>query len=167
MPAHPENKHYSGRGYLTAPDGEFDVPYIGINLVYVMESFARDQKGKPLRETDLINTTNWRFRASHQWYFASQRKNGSTRDMELLGAKIDWMGGDWCYLKGQALSACDGGAGGYSEGHWGAGVYSQSWNGWQVYAEMLLGAGKNISNTGNLDVTFIDVDFVWRFGSAR
>ncbi len=188
-------------GYLTAPDGNFDTTYIGINLAYVMESFAPDQKGRPVKESDRITTTKWRFRVAHQWYFDAQRKGGTTRDMELLGAKIDWMGGDWWYLTGQALSAYDGEAGGYSEGHWGAGVYSPSWNNWQLYAEMLLGAGggggvdsgnallykpsggleynlnqdfavqtgagKIISNSGNLDATYIDVNFVWRFGSAR
>ena len=41
----------------------------------------------------------------------------SLRDMQLLGGKIDWMGGDWWYLTGQGLSAYEGGAGGYSEGH--------------------------------------------------
>ena len=32
-------------------------------------------------------------------------------------------------------------AGGYSEGHWGAGVFSPRWNNWQLYGEMLIGAG--------------------------
>ena len=188
-------------GYLTAPDGNFDTPYIGINLAFVMESFARDQKGRSVKKSDLITTTQWRFRAVHQWYFDAQREGGSHRDMELLGAKIDWLGGDWWYLTGQALSAYDGEAGGYSEGHWGAGVYSPVWNNWQLYAEMLLGAGggggvdsgnallykpgvglefnldqdfavqagagKIISNSGNLDATYIDVNFVWRFGRAQ
>ena len=56
-------------GYLTAPDGNFDTPYLGLNLAYVMETFAQDQKGAPLVETDLIKTTKWRFRPAHQWYF--------------------------------------------------------------------------------------------------
>ena len=34
-------------GYLTAPDGDFDTPYVGFNLAYVMETFAQDQKGPP------------------------------------------------------------------------------------------------------------------------
>ena len=48
--------------------------------------------------------------------------------MQLLGGKIDWMGGDWWYLTGQGLSAYGGGAGGYSEGHWGVGILGPSWN---------------------------------------
>ena len=32
------------------------------------------------------------------------------------------MVGDWWYLTGQGLSAYGGGAGGYSEGHWGVGI---------------------------------------------
>jgi len=128
-------------GYLTAPDGNFDTPYLGFNLAYLMESFAKDQKGAPLKETDLIQINKWRFRPAHQWYFDAQRKGGSVRDMQLLGGKLDWMGGNWWYLTGQGLSAYGGGAGGYSEGHWGAGVLGPSWKNWQLYGEMLIGAG--------------------------
>ena len=128
-------------GYLTAPDGNFDTPYVGFNLAYVMEGFAKDQKGALLKETDPIQINKWRFRPVHQWYFDAQRKNGSPRDMQLLGGKIDWMVGDWWYLTGQGLSAYEGGAGGYSEGHWGVGVLGPSWKNWQLYGEMLIGAG--------------------------
>ena len=128
-------------GYLTAPAGNFDTTYLGFNLAYVMETFAQDQKGAPLKETDLIQTTKWRFRPAHQWYFDAQRRGGSSRDMQLIGGKIDWMGGDSWYLTGQGLSAYAGGAGGYSEGHWGVGVIGPKWNNWQLYGEMLIGAG--------------------------
>ncbi|MBO6972147.1 MAG: hypothetical protein JJ840_09500 [Prochlorococcus marinus CUG1431] len=128
-------------GYLTAPDGNFDTSYFGLNLAYVMETFARDQKGAPLAETDIIKTTKWRFRPAHQWYFDAQRKGGVSRDMQLMGGKIDWLGGDWWYLTGQGLSAYGGGAGGYSEGHWGVGILGPSWRNWRFYGEMLIGAG--------------------------
>ena len=106
-----------------------------------MQTFAQDQKGAPLKETDLIQTNKWRFRPAYQSYFGAQRKDGSSRDMQLLGGKIDWMVGDWWYLTGQGLSAYEGGAGGYSEGHWGIGVIGPSWKNWQLYGEMLIGAG--------------------------
>ncbi len=128
-------------GYLTAPDGKFDTPYLGLNLAYVMETFAQDLKGAPLLETDLKKTIKWRFRPAHQWYFDAQRKGGSSRDMQLLGGKIDLMLGDWWYLTGQGLSAYGGGAGGYSEGHWGVGILSPSWKNLKFYGEMLIGAG--------------------------
>ena len=128
-------------GHLTSPDGNFDTPYLGLNLAYVMETFAQDQKGAPLVETDLIKTTKWRFRPSHQWYFDAQRKDGSSSDMQLLGGKIDWMGREWWYLTGQGLSAYEGGAGGYSEGHWGVGILAPSWKNLRFYGEMLIGAG--------------------------
>ena len=128
-------------GYLTAPDGAFDTPYVGFNLAYVMENFAQDQKGAPLTKTDVIQTNKWRFRPAHQWYFDAQRKGGFSRDMNLLGGKIDWMVGDWWYLTGQGLSAYEGGAGGYSEGHWGVGVQSSNWKNLHLYGEMLIGAG--------------------------
>jgi len=128
-------------GYLTAIDGNFDTQYVGFNLAYVMENFAQDQKGTPVDETDLIQITRWRFRPTHQWYFDAQRRGGSSRDMQLLGGKIDWMLGGWWYLTGQGLSAYGGEAGGYSEGHWGVGVVSPSWKNWQLYGEFLVGAG--------------------------
>ena len=128
-------------GYLTATDGKFDTPYVGLNLAYVMETFAKDQRGASFTGKELIKTNKWRFRPAHQWYFDAQRKGGYSRDMKLLGGKIDWMGGDWWYLTGQGLSAYEGGAGGYSEGHWGAGVISPSWKNWLLYGEMLIGAG--------------------------
>ncbi len=128
-------------GYLTAPDGNFDTPYFGLNLAFVMETFAQDQKGAPLKGTEIINTTKWRFRPAHQWYFNAQRRVVPSRDMQLLGGKIDWMGGDWWYLTGQGLSAYEGGAGGYSEGHWGVGFLGPNWNNFQLYGEMLIGAG--------------------------
>ena len=128
-------------GYLTAPDGHFDTPYLGFNFAYVMEAFAQDQKGAPLTEVDLIQTNKWRFRPAQQWYFDAQRRGGFSRDMQLLGGKIDWMVGDWWYLTGQGLSAYEGGAGGYSEGHWGIGVLGPSWKNWRLYGEMLIGAG--------------------------
>ena len=128
-------------GYLSAPDGNYDTQYAGFNLAYVMETFAQDQKGAPLTGKDLIKTTKWRFRPANQWYFDAQRRDGTLRDMKLLGGKIDWMGGDWWYLTGQGVSAYEGGAGGYSEGHWGVGVFSPNWNNIQFYGEMLIGAG--------------------------
>jgi hypothetical protein len=128
-------------GYLTAPDGNFDSPYAGLNLTYVMETFAADPFGTPIAKDDIVKTSKWRIRPAHQWYFDAQRKSTAARDMQLMGAKIDWMGGDSWYLTGQALSAYAGGAGGYSEGHWGGGVFGPSWKDAQVYAEMLVGAG--------------------------
>jgi len=128
-------------GYLTAPDGLFDTSYVGFNLTYVMETFAKDQKGAPLRETDLLQSNKWRFRPAHQLYFDAQRKDRSSRDMLLLGGKIDLMVGDRWYLTGQGLSAYEGGAGGYSEGHWGIGILGPSWKNWRLYGEMLIGAG--------------------------
>ncbi len=128
-------------GYLTAPDGNFDTSYLGFNLAYVMENFAQDQKGAPLEGRDLIQITRWRFRPTHQWYFDAKRRGGSSRDMQLLGGKIDWMLGDWWYLTGQGLSAYGGEAGGYSEGHWGVGILGPSWKNLQLYGEFLIGAG--------------------------
>ena len=52
-----------------------------------------------------------------------------------------WKGDDQFAHTGQALSAYAGGTGGYSEGHWGGGIFGPSWKNAQIYAEMLVGAG--------------------------
>ena len=54
-------------GYLTAPDGNFDTSYAGLNLAYVMETFAKDQKGEPLTKQTLYKLLNGAF---------GQRTNG-------------------------------------------------------------------------------------------
>jgi hypothetical protein len=98
------------------------------------------------------------------------------------------------------LNAYAGGTGGYSEGHWGGGIFGPSWKNAQIYAEMLVGAGggggvdtfsallfkpsiglefqltpklslqtclgKVISKSGNLDSSFLEANFVYRFGTA-
>ncbi len=107
---------------------------------YFEHKNLKNKSKKNLVQTQMEPAT-WRFRPAHQWYFDAQRKGGSSRDMQLMGGKIDWMGGDWWYLTGQGLSAYEGGAGGYSEGHLGAGVFTPSWKNWQLYGELLIGAG--------------------------
>ena len=100
----------------------------------------RIKKEAPLKETDFIQSTKWRFRPAHQWYFNAQRKKGLRAICNFWEVNRR-IGGDWWYLTGQGLSAYAGGAGGYSEGHWGAGVFGPSWKNWRLYSEMLIGAG--------------------------
>ena len=52
-----------------------------------------------------------------------------------------WKGDDQFAHTGQALSAYAGGTGGYSEGHWGGGIFGPSWKNAQIYVEMLVGVG--------------------------
>lgn len=128
-------------GYMLAPDGNFEAPYAGFNISYVTETLSLDNNGILLSPNDKIRTEKWRIRPIHQWYFDAPRKNSSPKDMELLGAKFDWMPGNWWYLTGQALSAYAGGAGGYSEGLWGAGVLSPNIGPANLFLEALIGAG--------------------------
>ena len=74
-------------GYLTAPDGNFDTPYLGLNLAYVMEIFAQDQKGAPLVETDPIKTNKWRLSRTPM-VFDAQRKGGSSRICNFWEVKL-------------------------------------------------------------------------------
>jgi len=128
-------------GYMTAPDGNFEAPYVGFNISYVTENLSLDKKGTLLSPNDKIRTERWRIRPIHQWYFDAPRKSSASKDMELLGAKFDWMPGNWWYLTGQALSAYAGGAGGYSEGLWGVGAMSPNIGSANLFLETLIGAG--------------------------
>jgi hypothetical protein len=83
----------------------------------------------------------------HEWaasmlhYAHSRRVDGSSRDQQLLGLKLNRYLGEHLYLSAQAHSAFAGGAGAYSVGLVGAGVASRSaGEPWQVGAELLAGA---------------------------
>lgn len=128
-------------GYILAPDGNFEAPYGGFNLLYVMENISLDNKGTALTSDESIITNRWRVRPIHQWYLDAPRKRAVPKDMELLGAKFDWVPGNWWYLTGQALSAYAGSAGGYSEGLWGAGIMGPRIGRFGTYVEALIGAG--------------------------
>ena len=128
-------------GYILAPDGNFEAPYAGFNILYVMESLSPDSQGTALTSDENIVTNRWRIRPIHQWYLDAPRKVGVPKDMELLGAKFDWAPDNWWYLTGQALSAYAGGAGGYSEGLWGAGILGPRVGRFGSYVEALIGAG--------------------------
>ena len=109
------------------------------------ENFLKNEKEEGAQfagdKSARMEFLNWRFRNSHQWYLDAQRNDGSSREMQLFGGKIDWMRGDWWYLTGQGLIAYGGGAGGYSEGHLGVGLLGPKWKNLQLYSEMLIGAG--------------------------
>ena len=79
-------------GYLIATDGNFDTSYVGFNLAYLLQTFAQDQKGAPLKETDFIQTSKWRF-VQRTNDFDAQRKDRSSRDMQLLGGKTTGLWG--------------------------------------------------------------------------
>ena len=128
-------------GYINALDGNFGAPYAGMNLAYTINTFASGTAGGPFSVNEQIDTSKWRIRPAHQWYFSAQRNNSTKKDMELLGTKFDWIPADWWYLTGQAISAYDGGAGGYAEGLWGFGVFTKSWNKLYITSEALIGVG--------------------------
>ena len=109
------------------------------------ENFLKNEKEEGAQfdgdKSARVESLIWRFRNAQQWYFDAQRNEGSSRDMQLFGVKVDWMRGDWWYLTGQGLIANGGRAGGYSEGNLGIGLLGPKWKNWQLYSEMLIGAG--------------------------
>jgi hypothetical protein len=92
--------------------------------------------------------TEWS--ASIQHYAYAERIDGSRRDLQTIGLKLNRFIGESLYLSAQAHSAFAGGAGAYSVGLVGAGVATPTNPGaWQFGAEALVGAaGGGGVNTG-------------------
>ena len=163
-------------GYIFAPDGNFEAPYGGLNLLYVMENLSLDNKGTALASDENIITNRWRIRPVHQWYLDAPRKHTDAKDLELLGAKFDWVPGNWWYLTGQALSAYAGSAGGYSEGLWGVGILGPRIGRFGSFVEALIGAGGGggvdtgsaLIAKGSAGLSFrISRDLSWELGLGR
>lgn len=74
-----------------------------------------------------------------QHYARADRVDGSRRDLQSIGLKLDRFVGEHLYLSAQAHSAFAGGAGAYSVGLVGAGLASAP-SRWQFGAEALVGA---------------------------
>jgi len=139
-------------GRVTAPQGDFSADVFGLQLAY--------RYGVPMFSNNInthdrnrpgIGIQRWRLRGAYQAYDGSRRKdqgNADERGVDLLGSKIDLMLSRDLYITGQALSACDGGAGGYAVGQFGAGWRHALGRTLYANTELLLGA----AGGGGIDV---------------
>jgi hypothetical protein len=132
-------------GYIKATGGSFSAPALGFKAGYDMESLTYGRIISPIQPEDQIRLTGWRLRPSHQTYLSPQRKSPDTskENVNLIGLKGDRVLSQSFFLTGQALSAYNGRAGGYSAGLIGAGWESPPVFGTknQFNAEILIGAG--------------------------
>jgi hypothetical protein len=91
----------------------------------------------------------WGFSVLH--YVHAQRKDGSTRPMQLVALSFDRSLTEHLYLSGQAHSAIAGGAGAYSVGLVGLGARTRlGGSAWSAGAEALVGAagGGGVASQG-------------------
>ncbi|MEW5771858.1 MAG: hypothetical protein AB1831_16080 [Pseudomonadota bacterium] len=127
-------------GHAQALDGSFQGSEIGMQLGIGVESgtFGGYRHADPGATMELVG---WRWRLGNQTLLSPARKNGSTDQVNLIGAKADLLSGEHLYLSGQALGAYQGGAGGYAAGLVGLGwrqpLLSRDNH---VFAEILTGA---------------------------
>jgi len=120
-------------GYMVAPDGDFQAASLGLNLGYRFDV--------PAISEELVSTafdrsgyepSYLRLRTVHHSYIGNggnlrKRGNSDQSNVDLIGAKIDYMLSERLYLSGQGLFAYAGGAGGYAAGLFGVGLHQPLW----------------------------------------
>lgn len=131
-------------GYIKSANGNLSASIVGVQVGFVMEPAIYQET--PLRHffDEQTKMTGWNIRASHQIYFRPQRKiQNIQNNIELIGLKADRILSKSLYLTGQALSAYNGHAGGYSAGLFGMGWESPKFYDTQgrLKTEILFGAG--------------------------
>lgn len=123
-------------GHARMLDGEFKANYglVGVGLVLDRPAFQNN-----LDATSTIQ--GWEWSGAVQRYAAAIRRDGSKRDLDTIGFKMDRDLGYGIYLSGQAHSAMAGKAGGYSVGLFGGGWKTPKTSfGLSGGAEMMIGA---------------------------
>ena len=120
-------------GWARAFSGDFRAPYAALAL-----GVDLDHRGRPW-PLESVTTTEW---VGGVEQYRAARRDGSSRTLRNVVLKVNrYLDGDQFYLSGQARSAFDGEAGGYTVGLVGAGWRSPSWHGLRAGAELLVGAG--------------------------
>lgn len=143
-------------GLVHAPNGDFKARYgtvqLGMDLDY--PPFQTSQR--------TIRGTEWSASAEH--YLGAARYNGSRRNLDTIGLKIDRAINDHSYFSAQAHSAYAGQAGGFSVGLVGFGLRTlKTHSGLSAGAEMLAGAagGGGVSTQGGAVaqlMTYVSLD---------
>lgn len=101
--------------------GSFGANFYGLALGYRLgEVVAGDGQGEAAG-LDGVRLAKWRLAGVHHTSLDAARKTGATRDLSLVGLKIEKFLTPSIYLSGQAHGAYGGGAGGYAVGLIGAG----------------------------------------------
>jgi hypothetical protein len=144
-------------GYAHAPNGTFRASYGQVIFGWDMDHpEVTDNQSTVVRN-------EWVMGSEH--YYAAARKNGSKQDLNAINLKLDRYLTRNFYLTGQAHSAYDGNAGGYSVGLVGAGfrIKKYAWP-LSVGAELLAGAagGGGVDTSGGAIIqpmAYLGMDF--------
>lgn len=121
-------------GIAHSPDGNFHANYAGATL-----NWSLDHPFNNASESRLVGN-EWI--AGVQRYISAARRNGESKAMDSVTLKLNRFISNSFYLSGQAHSAFDGEAGGYSVGLVGLGYRTaKSDSGLLAGAELLAGAG--------------------------
>lgn len=102
-------------------EGSFDADFYGLNLGYRMGRVAQGEAQQPWLYGG-VHLSKWRLSAVHHTMLSVARKDGTERDLGLIGLKIERFTDSPVFLTGQAYAADAGGAGGYAVGLIGAGA---------------------------------------------
>jgi len=101
-----------GAGFIISIGGEFDILSEGPGL-------------SPVSAGDFFRPGRWRVRLRNRSYLPSEnmrKKSDSEEAVHLVAFSLDRFFSDHIYISGQAVGAYSGGAGGYAEGLFGAGL---------------------------------------------
>lgn len=144
---------YLSGGQVASIGGGFRANSAGLGVAYRYMALSTCGT-QPLKSSTSLSSHDWRVRSGISRYLPDEgthRKNGSldTRPIDLIGVAADLWQNDHIYLSGQAYSAIDADAGGYSKGLVGIGVQSgRATDKVSVGAEFAVGA----AGGGGIDV---------------
>lgn len=163
---------YLSGGQVYSIDGAFHANTAGLGVSYRYMALSPGGT-QPLISGTRLSSHDWRVRSGITRYLpdkGTQRKSGKvdTRPIDLIGVAADLWQNEHVYLSGQAYSAIDADAGGYSKGLIGVGVQShRDVDKVSVGAELAAGAaggggidvgsGVAIQSTVFLDIPVNDV----------
>jgi hypothetical protein len=119
-------------GLMRTRRADFQARYAAVSL-----SMDLDRRGRPFAR-DSVARTEWI--GGIEQYDAA-RRDGGERRLRNVVLKVNRYVSESVYITGQARSAYDGGAGGYTVGLIGAGWHSPRWRSLSTGAEFVVGAG--------------------------
>jgi hypothetical protein len=119
-------------GLVRTHGADFQARYAALSL-----NLDLDHHGRP-SPRDSVMRTEW---IGGIEQYEAARRDGSERNLRNVVLKVNRYVGESVYITGQARSAYDGGAGGYTVGLIGVGWHGPRWRGMSAGVELAVGAG--------------------------
>lgn len=119
-------------GLVRTHGADFQARYAALSL-----NLDLDHRGRPSPRDSVVRT---------EWIggieqYEAARRDGSERSLRNVVLKVNRYVGESVYITGQARSAYDGDAGGYTVGLIGVGWHGPRWRGMSAGVELVVGAG--------------------------